>query len=80
MSQFRNIDPRIVEDEGFAPEIRTLLLVQVENHQQTPEPIHHLRPRWSIRLYSNSTAQNQKCNEKKNPLLKKKVERNMVSY
>ena len=31
-----NINPLIVVDEGF------LLLVQMEHHQQIPEPVYHL--------------------------------------
>ena len=34
----------------------TLLLVQAELIRGCPEPVHHLRTRWSLRLYSTTTT------------------------
>jgi len=51
MSQFRIINLLIMVNENFTFKIRTLLLLQAE----IPEPIHHLRTKWSIRLYSTAT-------------------------
>ena len=36
--------------------ILTLILVQAELISRWPEPVHHLRTRWSIRLYSTTTT------------------------